>query len=74
MITELADSPDADVAQLLGRHRPQEPGQSGGAAGQSAGGAGQSLGTDGKMAGRQGKMVAQALTGERERERGREIC
>ena len=66
MITELADSPDADVAQLLGRHRPPQAGQSAGAAGQSVGGPGQSLGADGKTVGRgQGKMAAQALTGER---------
>ena len=67
MITELTDSPDADVGQLLGRHRPhQTGGQSGGAGGQSGGGGG---GDGGKSAGRGGQQAAkatsQALTGER---------
>ena len=33
MITELADSPDADVGQLLGRHRPHQTGGGGGGGG-----------------------------------------
>ena len=64
MITELADSPDADVAQLLGRHRPHQAGQ------------GSGTGTaEGKTAGRgqqaAGKTTAQALTGEA---KGEECC